>query len=49
LLPLKPGAYQYRFIVDGHWMEDPNNPNTVESPYGVKNSMIDYGTQEENR
>jgi 1,4-alpha-glucan branching enzyme len=25
-LQLKPGDYEYKFIVDGNWMEDPNNP-----------------------
>jgi len=41
VLPLEPGRYQYRFIVDGQWMEDPHNPHTVDTPYGVKNSIVE--------
>ncbi len=46
VLCLKPGVYQYRFRVDGQWGEDPNNPRKVESPYGVSNSIIEYGKRE---
>ena len=48
VLNLEPGCYQYRFIVDGRWMEDPHNDHTVESPYGVKNSVIDIPQSAEN-
>lgn len=47
VLPLQPGTYQYRFIVDGQWREDPHNPHKVETPYGVLNSIITYGEQKE--
>ncbi|NMH88118.1 glycogen-binding domain-containing protein [Flavivirga algicola] len=40
-LQLKPDIYQYRFIVDGHWMEDPHNPNKIENEFGEYNSVID--------
>jgi chromosome partitioning protein len=39
LLPLPPGRYQYRFIVDGVWGIDPENPATVDNSFGDKNSM----------
>jgi 1,4-alpha-glucan branching enzyme len=39
-LDLAPGTYQYKFVVDGTWMEDPKNPNTVADPYGGSNSVI---------
>lgn len=48
-LRLKPGTYQYRFIVDGQWIEDPNNPRKVDSPLGVQNSIIECGDQNEKR
>ncbi|MCM8823312.1 MAG: helix-turn-helix domain-containing protein, partial [Candidatus Omnitrophica bacterium] len=32
---LKPGRYEYKFIVDDQWLTDPLNPNTVSNPYGV--------------
>ncbi|WP_299547645.1 hypothetical protein [Seonamhaeicola sp.] len=40
-LQMKPDVYQYRFIVDGHWMEDPHNPNKTPNEYGEYNSVID--------
>jgi chromosome partitioning protein len=49
LLPLEPGTYQYRFIVDGRWIEDPHNPNTIDSPYGVRNSIVEFPGREEKR
>jgi hypothetical protein len=40
-LQMKPDVYQYRFIVDGHWMEDPQNPNKTTNEFGEYNSVID--------
>lgn len=40
-LEIKPGAYQYRFIVDGKWMMDPNSSEKVENEFGEYNSVID--------
>jgi len=48
VLNLQPGRYQYRFIVDGRWMEDPHNNRTIDTPYGVKNSVVDVHPPEEN-
>ena len=39
-LKIRPGEYQYRFIVDGKWIEDPNNPNKIENEYHQYNSLI---------
>lgn len=39
-LELAPGTYQYKLIVDGTWMEDPGNPDTVPDPYGGVNSVL---------
>lgn len=35
VLPLKPGTYQYKYVVNGSsWYLDPSNPETVQSgPY----------------
>ncbi len=41
-LKLAPGYYQYRFIVDGNWMADPNNPATVLNNAGQPNSVFRY-------
>lgn len=40
-LQMKPDVYQYRFIVDGHWMEDPDNNNKVRNEFKEFNSVID--------
>jgi 1,4-alpha-glucan branching enzyme len=35
------GRHEYRFVVDGEWIEDPENPNTVDNPYGGVNSVME--------
>jgi len=39
VLPLEPGRYRYRFIVDGDWRSDPLNTDVEPSPYGGDNSI----------
>jgi len=39
-IELDPGRYEYKFVVDGTWMEDPENPEMVPDPYGGSNSVI---------
>ena len=36
---LKPGRYQYRFIVDGKWQNDPACSSFVENPFDTSNSL----------
>jgi len=38
---LNPGQYHYRFVVDGEWIEDPNNPTKAKNPFGQMNSLIE--------
>jgi chromosome partitioning protein len=40
-IALKPGVYQYRFIVDGKWQNDPQNTRKVENIFGDSNSVIE--------
>ena len=40
-LQLKPDEYEYRFIVDGNWMEDPDNIDKVVNEFGEYNSHLD--------
>ncbi len=40
-IPLTPGKYRYKFIVDGEWMVDPNNNLTESNVYGGIDSVID--------
>ena len=39
-LLLSPGAYQYKFVVDGEWRSDPENPNFVPNGFGSLNSVL---------
>lgn len=38
---LNPGKYHYRFVVDGIWKEDPNNPFRTNNPFGEMNSLVE--------
>ncbi|MBN1843221.1 MAG: AAA family ATPase [Deltaproteobacteria bacterium] len=38
---LKPGSYQYKYLIDGHWITDPANRKTVDDFFGGANSVID--------
>lgn len=40
-IDLKPGKYQYKFIVDGEWMIDPANPNSITTTEGYVNSVLE--------
>lgn len=37
-LTLEPGTYEYRFLVDGEWQNDPHS-ETVPNPYGACNNV----------
>jgi len=39
-LNLKPDTYEYKFIVDGNWMEDPDNPNKIYNEHLTFNSIL---------
>jgi hypothetical protein len=39
-LDLDPGSYEYRFIVDGTWMDDPLASSFVRNPFGSLNSVL---------
>jgi len=40
ILTLEPGTYQYRYVVDGEWREDPANPKSEPGPTGQPNSIL---------
>jgi len=37
---VKPGRHEYLFVVDGQWMPDPNAQESVQNPFGGKNSVL---------
>ncbi len=44
VLPLQPGRYEYKFIVDGKkWIPDPKNPERVKDGFGGFNSVVTVG------
>jgi predicted alpha/beta superfamily hydrolase len=48
-VPLKPGRYLYKFVVDGEkWHHDPDNPAREPDTFGGFNSMVTVGTGKEN-
>lgn len=40
LLQLEPGEYQYKFLVDGQWFEDPSAMIQVPNAFGTINSVV---------
>ena len=36
---LPPGSYEYRLVVDGQWLADPENRERVPNPFGGQNSV----------
>ncbi|MDP7423182.1 MAG: alpha-amylase family glycosyl hydrolase [bacterium] len=44
VLPLPPGSYPYKLVVDGRWIPDPSNPVSVDDGFDGKNSLIEAGT-----
>jgi len=39
-ITLKPGAYAYKYVLNGNWISDPTNDDTVDDRRGGKNSLI---------
>lgn len=39
-LMLRSGQYEYRFVVDGQWLEDPEAMQRVANPHGGFNSVL---------
>jgi chromosome partitioning protein len=40
VLDIGPGVHEYRFILDGVWVKDPNNPESITNEYGQENSVV---------
>jgi 1,4-alpha-glucan branching enzyme len=35
-----PGRHEYRFVVDGRWLSDPNAQESAPNPFGGDNSVV---------
>ena len=42
-LILPPGRYEYRFVVDGEWADDPNAREVAPNPHGGVNGVLTIG------
>ena len=40
-LTLLPGRYEYKFVVDGNWLHDPDARENVSNIYGSLNSVME--------
>lgn len=40
-LNLKPGKYEYKFLVDNSWVNDPQCNSCVSNSFGTKNCIIE--------
>jgi chromosome partitioning protein len=40
VVPLEPGRYRYRYVIDGHWLADPVNPLVEPSLYSGNDSLF---------
>jgi 1,4-alpha-glucan branching enzyme len=40
-LTLRPGRYEYRFLVDGQWWDDPTCDERVPNPFGSQNCVFE--------
>ncbi|NPV01064.1 MAG: hypothetical protein HPY53_06760 [Brevinematales bacterium] len=49
-MELKKGkTYYYKFVIDGYWVADPDNPDTVSDGMGGVNSVLDLKTPKTNQ
>lgn len=39
-LALAPGRYEYRFVVDGQWVDDPAATEFIPNPFGTANAVL---------
>jgi hypothetical protein len=41
IVPLQPGTYQYKFVIDGTWTKDPNSPMAHPDGFGGQNGKFE--------
>ncbi len=39
-IQLRPGTYEYKFVVDGEWVMDESNSNFAANDFGTLNSVL---------
>jgi 1,4-alpha-glucan branching enzyme len=43
-LELPAGVYEYRFLVNGDWVDDPQAAETADNPFGGRNAVLRIGS-----
>ena len=38
---LRPGRYEYKFLADGNWLNDPRCSSCVTNPFGTQNCIVE--------
>ncbi|MBW1782543.1 MAG: glycogen-binding domain-containing protein [Deltaproteobacteria bacterium] len=41
IIVVQPGRYEYRFLVDGEWWNDPANDQTCSNCFGTVNNVLE--------
>jgi len=41
IIVVQPGRYEYRFLVDGQWQNDPNNDQVCTNRFGSTNNILE--------
>jgi len=44
-IPIPPGRYRYRLVVDGKWVQDPHNPTVETNPFGELNNILEVSAE----
>jgi 1,4-alpha-glucan branching enzyme len=39
-VPLAPGRYEYKLLIDGRWWEDITDVNSISNPFGTLNKLL---------
>ena len=40
IVTLAPGGYEYKYLIDGQWQNDPNNDQVVHNSFGTLNNHL---------
>jgi len=40
-VPIPPGRYRYRLVIDGRWIQDPHNATVESNPFGELNNILE--------
>ena len=42
IIMVPPGRYEYRFLVDGQWRNDPTNDQIIANCFGSTNNILEF-------